>query len=312
MNAAQQRRSQPRWFLVAEVAARQKGLATRPELLHLGIPLGTVDEWVRSGRLHVIHPGVYAVGHPVLAPGAARLAAVLACGPDAVLSHRSAAELWDLLEPRSGFALQVTVPGEGLEGPAGVYVHRTACLSPDERGVRDGVPVTSPARTVFDLASQATSSEVSAAYERGLIDDLFTRDEMIKMAVRHKGRRGITKVRAPIDRDAPPSVTVKEAHRMLLEVIRSSSLPHPKTEVPIGPYRADILWPEAKLIVEMDGSKWHGTPGRIEHDKRRDAELAALGYLTIRVTWNDLTKDPIATISRIARTYATRTAPARV
>lgn len=272
----------------------------------MGVPEGTIDEWVRAGRLHPVHPGVYAVGHPVLAPGAARLAAVMACGPRAVLSHRSAAELWELVEPRRGRAMQVTVPGHGIQGPSGVYVHRTALLRPDERTFRDGTPVTSAARTVFDFASQASRGEVAAAYERGLIDNRFDRDDMIKMAMRHKGRRGITRIRALIDRDAPPSVTAREAHRMLLELIRSSSLPHPKTEAPIGRYRADILWPEAKLVVEMDSSRWHTTPGRIEHDKRRDADLAALGYLTVRVTWNDLTKAPIATMSRIAQIYATR------
>ena len=129
---------------------------------------------------------------------------------------------------------------------------------------------------------------------------------MIKMATRLKGRRGISKLRRLIDRDAPPSLTVQEAHRMLLELIRSSSLPHPKTEVPLGRFRADIYWPEAKLIVEMDGSKWHTSPGKVEHDKRRDAELSALGYLTMRITWHQLSKESAAVISLIAATYTTR------
>ncbi|MDQ2675497.1 MAG: DUF559 domain-containing protein [Actinomycetota bacterium] len=292
--------------MISEAAARQKGLVTRVWLLGMGFAEGTIDEWLRRGLLHAIHPGVYAVGHEAISPEAKLLAAVLACGPSAVLSHRSAAELWALLEPRRGFATQVTVPGHGIEGPSGIYVHRTGELPQRERDVVDGIPVTSAARTIFDLASQALPSEIEAAYERGLIDQRFTRDDMIKMAVRHKGRRGITKIRALIDRDAPPSATVREAHRMLLELIRSSSLPHPKTEVPIGRYRADICWPEVKLIVEMDGSRWHDTPGRVHHDKRRDADLAGLGYLTIRVTWNDLVEEPVATISRITRVYASR------
>ena len=272
----------------------------------MGVPPGTIDEWIRAERLHPIHAGVYAVGHPVLAPGAKRLAAVLACGPTALLSHRSAAELWNLIEPRNRSALQVTVPGHGISGPESVHVHRTLELRPYERGTCKGIPVTSPARTIFDFACQATRAELEAAYERGLIDKRFDRDDMIRMAMRHRGRRGITKVRALIDRDAPPSVTVQEAHRLLLELIRSSSLPHPKTEVQIGRYRADILWHEAMLIVEMDSSKWHTTPGRIARDKRRDAELAELGYLTVRVTWDDIQKWSIATISRIARIYANR------
>lgn len=272
----------------------------------MGIPRGTIDTWVVRGLLHAVYEGVYAVGHPLLLPGAERLAGVWACGPRALLSHRTATEEWKLIEPRRGMALQVTVPGHGRPGPPGIYVHRTDDLYRDEISMKDGIPITSPARTVFDFASQASPSEVAAAYEQGLIDKLFNRDDMIVLAIRHKGRRGIRKVRSLIDRDAPPTVTVKEAHRMLLELVRSSGLPHPKTEVPIGRYRVDMLWPDALLVVEMDSAKWHTTPGRLEHDKLRDAELAAMGYLTIRVTWNELTQRPNEVIARIAQAYALR------
>ena len=208
--------------------------------------------------------------------------------------------------------LQITAPGWRREGPRGVFVHRTALLPPDETAEIGGLPVTSAARTVFDLASQAPAWEVSAAYEEGLIRGLFDRDLMIRMAMRHKGRRGIRSIRALIDRDAPPSVTIQAAHRMLLELIRGSGLPHPRTEFEIDGRPADIVWPEAKLVVEMDGGAFHNTVARIERDKVRDAERAALGYLTIRVTWGELTQHPGAVISRISRAYALRTAqPAR-
>lgn len=294
---------------MAAIAEAQKGLVTRGQLFGLGIPAGTIDEWVRAGRLNVIYAGVYAVGHAVLAPQADVLAAVLACGAGTVLSHRSAAELWDLVEARPGMAVQVTATGHGIDGPRGIYVHRTKGLTAWDRAVVSGIPVTSAARTVFDFASQASQAEMEAAYERGLIEGNFSRDDMVKMAMRLKGRRGITKVRRLIDRNAPPSVTIGEAHRMLLELVRSSALPHPRTEYPIGRRRADICWPDAMLIVEMDGSKWHDSPGRNARDKRRDADLAALGWLTIRVTWTDLTKDRIGTISRIAATHAHRSRP---
>jgi very-short-patch-repair endonuclease len=257
--------------------------------------------------LRVVHPGVYLVG-AILPAGADRLAAVYACWPTAVLSHRSAAEEWELIAKRDSFALQITAPGWRRRGPRGIYVHRTASLPPDEVDQIDGVPVTSAARAVFDLASQAPAWEVAAAYEEGLINGLFDRDQMIKMAMRHKGRRGISKIRFLIDRDAPPSVTIERAHRTLLELIRSSDLPPPKTEFKIDGKPADIAWPEAKLVVEMDGGAFHNTVGRIERDKLRDGERAAIGWLTIRVTWNELTKRPTALISRIARTYAIRTA----
>lgn len=278
----------------------------RGQLVAMGIPLGTVDAWVAIGRLHVVYDGVYMVGQPLLLPKGDLLAAVWACGPRALLSHRPATEEWEMIEARAGFGIQITVPGHRRLGPAGLYVHRTNDIYSDEISEKDGIPITSPARTVFDFASQATMTEVSGAYERGLIEKFFTRDDMIKMAIRHKGRRGIRKIRALIDRDAPPTVTIKEAHRILLELIRSSGLPHPRTEVPIGRYRVDVLWPDTMLVVEMDSAKWHSTPGKLEHDKRRDAELAARGYLTLRITWNELTQRPAEVIARIAQTYATR------
>jgi len=275
----------------------------------MGIPLGTIDAWVARGLLHSVYDGIYMVGQPLLLPSADLLAGVWACGPEALLSHRSAIEVWDMIEPRRGFGIQVTVPGHRRPGPSGIYVHRTNDLYPDEISEKNGIPITSAARTIFDFASQASRSEISAAYERGLIEQHFTRDRMIVLAMRHKGRRGIKRIRALIDRDAPPTVTIQEAHRMLLELVRSSALPHPKTEVPIDRYRVDMLWPDAMLIVEMDSSKWHTSPGRNERDKRRDADLAALGYLTLRITWNDLTKRPVEVITRIAQTYAIRRPP---
>jgi very-short-patch-repair endonuclease len=295
--------------VVVELSGKQKGLVRRAQLLALGIPPGTIDAWVARGLLHPVYDGIYMVGQPLLLPKAEVLAAVWACGPTALLSHRSATEEWGMIEPRKGLALQVTVPGHRRPGPKGVFVHRTNDLYDDEISEKDGIPITSPARTIFDFASQAFRREVSAAYERGLIEKLFTRDDMIVLAMRHKGRRGIKKVRPLIDRDAPPTVTIEEAHRLLLELVRSSGLPHPKTEVPIDCYRVDMLWPDAMLVVEMDSSKWHSTPGRDERDKRRDAELSAMGYLTIRVTWTELTRHPSQVVARISATYALRRPP---
>jgi very-short-patch-repair endonuclease len=296
-------------MVVVELSGNQKGLVRRDQLIALSIRPGTIDAWVARGLLHPVYDGIYMVGQPLLLPKADVLAAVWACGAKALLSHRSATEGWELIEPRKGRAIQVTVPGHRRPGPKGVFIHRTAELYPDEISEKDGIPITSPARTIFDFASQASRGEVSAAYERGLIERLFTRDDMIVLAMRHKGRRGIKKIRALIDRDAPPTVTIEEAHRMLLELVRSSGLPHPKTEVPIARYRVDMLWPDAMLVVEMDSSKWHTTPGKAEHDKKRDSELSAMGYLTIRVTWTDLNKHPGEVIATIAATYALRRPP---
>jgi very-short-patch-repair endonuclease len=288
------------------VASRQKGLVSRRQLVALAVSPGTIDRWVTDGRLHVVYPGVYLVGHAARLPFASELAAVLALGEGALLSHRSAAVLWELVKRRPGFHPQVTVHGRRVRGPRGIGVHYTEALDPDEVTEEDGVPVTSPLRTLFDFAGQASAAEVGRAYEEGLIRKRFDRAALIAYSRRRAGRRGRRKIAALIERDAPPSVTIEEAHRRLLELIRRSDLPHPRTEVPLGRYRADILWPEAKLVVEMDGGAFHNLPSRIERDKLRDAELAARGYLTIRVTWRQLTTEPAAVIARIRATLAHR------
>lgn len=296
--------------MVVELATTQKALITRGQLVARGIRATTIDEWVAGGRLHALYPGVYSIVVGSLLPlGARELAAVYACGAGAVLSHRPAAEWWELIDGRRGFHLQVTVPDRRIDAPKGIYAHFSQLLRADECQIHNGIPVTSPARTVFDLASQAPTWELARAYEEGLIQGRFSRDSMIRMAMRHKGRRGITKIRALIDRDAPPSVTIREAHRRLLELIRASDLPHPRTEFVIDGRPADIVWEDAKLVVEMDGAAFHNTPSRIERDKLRDSKLAALGYLVVRVTWKELSERPAAVIARIASTYALRLPP---
>lgn len=294
---------------MAGIAARQKGVVARRQLVAIGVPASTIEGWVGGGRLHVVFTGVYLVGHPLRVPFARELAAVLALGNGAVLSHRSAIELWHMSKPRAGFHPQVTLPRR-VRGVRGIRAHFTSSLPPDDTTEKDGIPVTSPLRTLFDFAAQASEREVGRIYEEGLILKLYDRSSLTACSERRAGTPGAGKVRALIERDAPPSITIEEAHRRLLELIRTSDLPHPRTEVQIGPYRVDMYWPAARLIVEMDGGAFHNIPSRNEADKRRDGELAAIGYQVLRVTWLELITRPSRVLTRIERTLALRTPPA--
>lgn len=294
--------------VIADLASSQRGLITRWQLIDAGVPASTIGAWLDRGYLHRVLRGVYLVGHSVPPEHARALAATLAWRAEALLSHRAAIFHWNLLEGEMPRVLEVTVLGPRVSGPAGVRAHFTKHLEPDERSIHQGVPVTSPARTLIDFAAQGSAYQVAKAYEEGLIRKYYDREDIGALLERHSGRRGIKKIRALYERDAPPSVTYREAHKRLLELIRSSDLPHPETEVRIGRHRVDILWREAKLVVEMDGAAFHSTPARIEADKKRDAELAALGYLVIRVTWRQLVDEPHAVISRIALTLGRRAA----
>lgn len=302
------RSTRSRWRQIVSIAARQQGLVTRRDLLAAGVPAATVSDWLGTGRLHQIHRGVYSVGQPVGGADARRMAAVLACGAGAYLSHRCCCEHWELVPAAPGTPLEVTVLGRRPKGPRGVRVHRAEEVAEDELTVLRGVPVTSAARAVIDLAATADRYTVAKAYEEGLIQGFYDRDEMARLVDRHAGRRGIKKVRFLVERDAPPSWTIGEAHKRLLELVRSAGLPHPETEVQIGPYRVDMLWRRERVIVEVDGATYHSLPSRIEADKRRDAELAARGYIVIRVTWRQLIDEPHAVLARITSVLAQRAA----
>jgi predicted transcriptional regulator of viral defense system len=136
---------------IAGLAAKQHGTVTREQLLTLGVSGPAISGWVREGRLHRVHRGVYAVGHPRLTSKGRFLAAVFACGPGAVLSHESAAVLWGIRQPR-GPRIDVTVPTPGGRSRRGVLIVHRARLESDEVAVKDGITVTNPARTVLDLA----------------------------------------------------------------------------------------------------------------------------------------------------------------
>lgn len=302
------RSARRRWHEILAFAGKQHGLATRRDLLSMGIPAATISDWLITGRLHQVHAGVYAVGQPVEAPDTMRMAAVLACQPDAYLSHRCCCKHWALLPPAQPTPIEVTTIGRRVAGPRGVRVHSVARISEDELTTLRGVPVTTAARAVIDLAGQADEYTVAKAYEEGLIQGFYDRAEMAALVTRYAGRRGIKKVRFLVERDAPPSWTIGEAHKRLLELVRSAGLPHPETEVQIGPYRVDMLWRRERVIVEVDGATYHSIPSRIEADKRRDAELAARGYVVVRVTWRQLVDEPHAVLARITRVLARRAA----
>ncbi|MDQ3571745.1 MAG: DUF559 domain-containing protein [Actinomycetota bacterium] len=305
------RSGRSRWAAtVASIASRQYGAVTRAQLRGIGLSDRTIDHWVARGRLHTVYPGVYMVGHRAMPALARELAAVLACGPYAFLSHRSAIELWRMLPRRDGLALQVTTRNRRIQGPGSLRLHVSETLSDRYVGRHLRIPVTAPTRAIIEFASQGTEFELGRAYEEGLIKGLFTRRKMIATLMDHRGHRGVRSVRALVDRDEPPCVTIEVAHRMLLELIRRSSLPHPRTEAKVGPYRADILFASEKVVVEMDGAAFHSTGGKREADTARDAEMVARGYVVLRITWHQLTKRPGEVIDRIARALAARSAPA--
>jgi very-short-patch-repair endonuclease len=236
-------------------------------------------------------------------------AAVLACGPTALLSHHSAATLWGL-RPGRATPIHITVPVADFGArPTGVIVHRT--VLPTERCVHLDLPVTSPARTMLDIAPRLPGRDLEYILEEGLAKRLLTETDVGEVAARagrHPGARRLRRVLAT----RTGTLTESVAQRRLLDLIRDSGLPMPKTEQPLLGYRVDLLWPDIRLVVEVDGYQFHGTRGAFERDRRRDARLQAAGYVVIRFTARQIEHHPLAVIAELAQAiHAARRATAR-
>jgi very-short-patch-repair endonuclease len=284
---------------IAELAAKQRGVITRAQLLELGMTRTTIDNWVKHSRLHSLYRGIFLLGHPRPIAGARQLAAVLACGRGAVLSHLSAAGLWRLLPGREG-DVDVTVPGRNPGRRRGIRVHRVNAL--DRRDVRKlgGIPITSPARTIFDVAAVVRRRELEQALAEAYARRLARRSDFVSLLARRSSLPGTRALRALLD-DATPALTRSQAEERLLALIRTAELPAPEINVRIGRHEVDFMWRDQRLIVEVNGFRFHSSRSAFEHDRRRDAELISQGFRVIRITWRQIFDRPEALTARLAK-----------
>lgn len=246
---------------------------------------------------------MYLVGHPTPAPLAREVAALLACGPGAVLSHLSAAALWHLLPFRDG-DIDVTVAGRDCGRRAGVRVHRVRHLHEADASQRDRVPTTGAARTLLDIAESLTKRDLDRALNEALVQRLTSEAALRRLLDASTGRRGARALREALDGAEGPSLTRSEAERRLLELLRAGGLPLPETNATLGGYEVDALWRDARLVLEVDGYAFHNTRAAFERDRERDARLQALGYRVIRVTWRQIADRPEAVLVRLTQLLA--------
>jgi very-short-patch-repair endonuclease len=285
------------------MAAVQRGVVTRRQLLAAGLSRSAIDHRLRQLRLHPVHRGVYLVGHPVPAPLAMELAAVLACGEGAAMSHYWAAGVWGFRESQPG-PIDVTVPERSNRSRPGIRLHRTACLDPQDVRWRECLPLTAPARTLVDLAEVLTLRELERAVEQAEILRLVRRRELAAALDRSPRRAGAATVRALLADDARPALTRSEAEKRLLGLVRAAELPPTAMNVRIGKHEADFLWRPQRLIVEVDGYRFHANRTAFERDRVRDSELQAAGYRVMRVTWRQIAERPEAVVARLAQALA--------
>lgn len=268
---------------VATLAATQRGLVTRPQLLATGVPDSTIGLWARTGHLHRIHRGVYAVGHARLDVDARRLAAVLAGGSGAALSHRSSGELqgflpFDELTVHRA-AIHLTRPGRSARRD-GLIIH-AAHLEPADLTTHRDIPTTGAARTLFDIAPTSTASALRRAFEEAECLELLDRDRLAALCESGQGHRNVAELRGLLEAAPLPLAEVRSRLEALhLRICRDHRLPLPAVNVPVHGYEADFLWVRERFIVEADGGRHRGR--RRDRDNRRDADLARAGYLTRR------------------------------
>ena len=285
--------------MVAALAERQHGVVSRAQLIELGLTDSGIARRVRDGRLHRVHQGVYAVGHPTLTPNGRFLAAVVSCGSDAALSHTSAAVLWQVVKER-GPRVDVTVPGSGGRRRRGaVIIHRSA-LPASDLTTKDGIPATTPRRTLTDLADILPRRPL----ERALDEAAYLRLDLTGLRPRH-GRRGSGLLASVLERHDPGSTrTRSELEERMLALCRSRRLPRPEINSSNEGHLVDFVWPQARLMVETDGWLAHGTRSAFERDRRRDAQLTAAGWRVMRITDTRLAREPDWVAARLAEALA--------
>jgi very-short-patch-repair endonuclease len=243
---------------------------------------------------------VYAVGHAVLVPNGRRLAAVLACGSGAALSHGDAAAVHGLR--RAGGRTHVTVPRGGSHSRGAIVVHRVRRLAPEDVTEVDGIPVTTVARTALDLAESISPRALAGLLERMEVLRVFDLSEFHATMARNPGRRGLKPLAEALARvDGSLEGDDAALQRRFLQLCRRIGLPEPQEQVLIGPYTVDFFWPAAGLVVETDGGKHHATRAAFERDRRRDVELAARGLRVLRLTWRQVTEPTPAVLAALLR-----------
>jgi predicted transcriptional regulator of viral defense system len=274
---------------IARLAERQHGVVARTQLFALDLGHGAIRHRVKRGWLHAIHRGVYAVGHRALTREGWWMAAVLAAGPGAVLSHRSAAALWRI-RSRAGGSIDVTAQRRLRLRPGVETYQRT--LPADEVTVRCGIPVTTVSRTLFDLASAAGPHEARRAMHEAEFLRLSDARSLDDLVYRHAGERGAGVIRKIIeDEHIGLAVTRSQLEDRFLAFLDARDLPRPEVNVLVQGVEVDCLWREQRVIVELDGHASHATRATFESDRTRDRRLTVAGLRTIRVTWRHLHQD---------------------
>jgi very-short-patch-repair endonuclease len=283
---------------VMEMARRFHLVVTTAQLVDAGLSHKAIHGRVRRGLFTRLFRGVYRVG-PTDARWTREAGAQLACGDAAVLSRATAGAVWGM-RARVDDAIDVTIARGKRAGQTGIRIHH-APLTRGEVTWRDGLRITSPERTLHDLAQTIDQDDLDRTVNEAHVRGLTTPTRLLAYLARSSRPQGVAALREALRQE---EVTKSELQRAMRELIDKIGLPRPQTEVMVEGHLVDFLWPEQRLIVETDGHGAHGTRLRFETDRARDAHLTASGYRVLRFTWRQIRREPEVVAARLAAALA--------
>lgn len=288
---------------IAALAEQQFGIVSRRQLADLGLSRGSIEGRLLRGQLHRVRRGAYAVGHRSLVLEGRWMAAVLSAGPKAVLSHRSAAELWRLL-PRSGRSIDLTRSTK-FRSRTGLRGH-CAVLPADEITVVEGIPATDLARTLLDVAATGGRRQAEVACNEAEVQGLTGKRSVPDLLARYPGRRGTAILREIFsDDESIRGITRRGLEERFAEILSRANLPLPLFNADVAVagrfYEVDCLWTKQLLVAELDGRAVHRTRRAFEEDRERDRLLQVDGWRVVRITWRQLRDDAPAVIADLGR-----------
>jgi hypothetical protein len=282
---------------IGELAGRQHGVVSLDQLKSVGLGKSAVAERVKAGRLHRIHRGVYAVGYARLTGHGRTMAAVLAYGPRAAASHRTAAGLQGLRADNRA-TTDISLPLQSARSRPGIHAHATPTLRPNDVTNCHGIPCTTVARTLVDLADVVPRRQLERAVEQAEMLRVFDLEALEDVLAHANGRRGAKLLRDVLaELEDEPGITANDLEDRFLELCRTAGLPRPAVNEWLTldngpPVKADFVWRRQRLIVETDGWGAHGTRQGFERDRRRDQRVRLAGWEPVRFTRRQVLREP--------------------
>jgi very-short-patch-repair endonuclease len=290
---------------IAAIAVRQGGVISHAQLTALGIGASAIDRRVRAGRLHRVFRGVFAVGHPLIRADGRRWAALLACGDGAVVSHRSAADAWGIRASASP-TVDITVGRGGRARRQGIRLHTTHELGADEVTRQAGLPITTPPRTLLDLAAtRLPADQLAKALDKAHRLRLIDFAELRTLLARYPRRPGTHSLNAQLSRYRGAVDTRSELEDLVNKLCDDHDLPSPNINCVVEGKVRDFAWPARRLVVEADSFGFHSSPDALNDDRERDVLLTLAGWTPLRFTYEQVNERPGYVVSAVLRALGT-------